>query len=134
MTKHIRIIDKFYYWAFRIPENGNFTEIDNICTATCNLLTPLSATAPESTTTLTQASFNQTWITNQTQVAWDISKKVGANLGFRYSDQVFKHFNDFLPGDEDYFAIHGYTELFGFWARPIHAPAAELQSGVHQLR
>jgi hypothetical protein len=121
VTKHIRIIDKFYYWAFRIPENANFTEIDNVCTATCNLLTPLSATAPEATTTLTQASFNQTWITNQTQVAWDISKKVGANVGFRYSDQVFKHFNDFLPGDEDYFAIHGYTELFGFWARPIHA-------------
>ena len=121
VTKHIRIIDKFYYWAFRIPENGNFTEIDSVCTATCNLLTPLSATAPEATTTLTQASFNQSWITNQTQVAWDISKKVGANLGFRYSDQVFKHFNDFLPGDEDYFAIHGYTELFGFWARPIHA-------------
>jgi len=121
VTKHIRIIDKFYYWAFRIPENANFTEIDSVCTATCNLLTPLSATAPESTTTLTQASFNQTWITNQTQVAWDISKKVGANVGFRYSDQVFKHFNDFLPGDEDYFAIHGYTELFGFWARPIHA-------------
>jgi len=121
VTKHIRIIDKFYYWAFRIPENGNFTEIDSVCTATCNLLTPLSATAPETSNTLTQASFNQTWITNQTQVAWDISKKVGTNLGFRYSDQVFKHFNDFLPGDEDYFAIHGYTELFGFWARPIHA-------------
>ena len=121
VTKHIRIIDKFYYWAFRIPENGNFTEIDSVCTATCNLLTPLSATAPETSNTLTQASFNQTWITNQTQVAWDISKKVGANLGFRYSDQVFKHFNDFLPGDEDYFAIHGYTDLFGFWARPIHA-------------
>jgi hypothetical protein len=119
VTKHIRIIEKFYYWAFRIPENGNFTEIDSICTATCNLLTPLSATAPEATNTLTQSSFNQTWITNQTQVAWDISKKVGANLGFRYSDQVFKHFNDFLPGDEDYFAIHGYTELFGIWARPI---------------
>jgi hypothetical protein len=121
VTKHIRIIDKFYYWAFRIPENGNFTEIDSVCTATCNLLTPLSATAPETSNTLTQASFNQTWITNQTQVAWDISKKIGVNLGFRYSDQVFKHFNDFLPGDEDYFAIHGYTELFGFWARPIHA-------------
>ena len=121
VTKHIRIIDKFYYWAFRIPENGNFTETDSVCTAACNLLTPLSATAPAATSTLTQASFNQTWITNQTQVAWDISKKVGANLGFRYSDQVFKHFNDFLPGDEDYFAIHGYTELFGFWARPIHA-------------
>jgi hypothetical protein len=25
-----------------------------------------------------------------------------------------------LPGDEDYSAIHGYTEVFGVWARPIH--------------
>ena len=59
VTKHIRIIDKFYYWAFRIPENGNFTEIDSICTAACNLLTPLSATAAAATSTLTQSSFDE---------------------------------------------------------------------------
>ena len=48
-------------------------------------------------------------------------EKSRGQLGFRYSDQVFKHFNDFVPDGEDYFAVHGYTEMFGFWARPIHA-------------
>ncbi len=121
LTKHVRLIEKFYFWAYRIPENANFTEVDSVCTGTCNLLTPLSATAPATTNTLTQASFNQTWKTNQTELAWDISKKVGARIGFRYGDQVFDHFNDFLPGDEDHIVVHGYTALVGFWAKPIHA-------------
>jgi len=120
-TEHLRLIEKFYFWAFRIPENANFTEVDSVCTGACTLLTPLSAAAPATTNTLTQSSFNQTWKTNQTEVAWDVSKKMGASLGFRYSDQVFNHFNDFLPGDEDHFVVHGYTPLLGFWARPSHA-------------
>ncbi len=75
LTTHLRLIEKFYFWAFRIPQNGNFTEIDSVCTGLCTLLTPLSATAPATATTLTLASFNQTWKRNQTEVAWDISKK-----------------------------------------------------------
>ena len=125
LNQHLRLIDKFYFWAYRIPENGNFTEVDSDCPVTtpptpCTLLTPLSATAPTTTNTLTQASFNQTWYRDETDLAWDISKKMGARIGFRYGDQIFNHFNDFLPGDEDHFAIHGYTELLGFWARPSH--------------
>jgi hypothetical protein len=121
LTKHLRLIEKFYFWAYRIPQNGNFTEIDSVCTGACTLLTPLSATAPATTNTLTQSSFNQTWKRNQTELAWDISKKVGARIGFRYGDRVFNHFNDFLPGDEDHFVVDEYTALLGFWARPIHA-------------
>jgi len=121
LTKHLRLIEKFYFWAFRIPGNANFTEVDSVCTGMCTLLTPLSATAPAMTNTLTQSSFNQTWKKNQTEVAWDISKKVGTHIGFRYGDQVFNHFNDFLPGDEDHFVVHEYTALLGFWARPTHA-------------
>ena len=80
LTKHLRLIDKFYFWAFRIPQNGNFSEVDNDCInpAACTLLTPLSATAPTTTPTLTQSSFNQSLKRNQTELAWDISKKVGA--------------------------------------------------------
>ena len=29
LTQHLRLIEKFYFWAYRIPENGNFTETDN---------------------------------------------------------------------------------------------------------
>jgi hypothetical protein len=121
LTKHVRLIEKFYFWAYRIPENGNFTEVDSVCTGACTLLTPLSATEPATTPTSTQSSFNQTWKRNQTEVAWDISKKVGARIGYRYGDRVFDHFNDFLPGDEDHFVVHEHTALLGFWARPIHA-------------
>jgi hypothetical protein len=120
LTQHLRLIEKFYLWAYRIPENANFTEVDSNCTGICTLLTPLNATAPATTNTLTQSSFNQTWKRSQTEVAWDISKKMGANVGFRYGDQIFNHFNDFLPGDEDHFVVHGYTEVLGFWARPSH--------------
>src|ERR1700691_842917 len=123
LAKHLRLIEKFYFWAYRIPENGNFSEVDNDCinTKTCTLLTPLSATAPMIVPTLQTASFNQTWTRNQTELAWDISKKAGAHIGYRYGDRDFNHFNDFLPGDLDHFVGLEKTALFGFWARPSHA-------------
>jgi hypothetical protein len=125
LTKHLRLMEKFYFWAYRIPENANFTEIDSDCPTTvpptpCTLLTPLSATTPSTTDTLTQSSFNQAWKKNQTELAWDISKKIGARIGYRYGDRVFDHFNDFLPGDEDHFVVHENTALLGVWARPSH--------------
>lgn len=119
LTQHLRLIEKFNFWAYRIPENGNFTEIDSVCNGACTLLTPLGATTPAATPTLTQASFNQNWKRNQTEVAWDISKKVGTRIGYRYGDRVFDHFKDFLPGDENRLVVHEHTALFGFWARPI---------------
>jgi hypothetical protein len=123
LTKHLRLIEKFYFWAYRIPENGNFSEVDNDCvnTKACTLLTPLSATVPTTVPTLQQASFNQTWIRNQTELAWDISKKVGARIGYRYGDRKFNHFLDYLPGDVDHFVGLEQTALFGLWARPTHA-------------
>jgi hypothetical protein len=123
LAKHLRLIEKFYFWAYRIPENGNFSEVDNDCInpKACTLLTPLSATAPTIVPTLQTASFNQTWTRNQTELAWDISKKAGARIGYRYGDREFNHFNDFLPGDEDHFVGLEKTALFGLWARPTHA-------------
>jgi len=123
LTKHLRLIEKFYFWAYRIPENGNFSEVDSDCinTKACTLLTPLSATAPTIVPTLQTASFNQTWTRNQAELAWDISKKVGARIGYRYGDRDFNHFNDFLPGDLDHFVGLEKTALLGFWARPTHA-------------
>jgi hypothetical protein len=126
LTKHLRLIEKFYFWAYRIPQNANLTEVDNNCPTTtpptpCTLLTPLSATAPAPTNTLTQSSFNQTWKRSQTEVAWDISKRVGVRIGFRYADRVFDHFLDLLTDDEDHIVVHEYTALLGFWARPSRA-------------
>jgi hypothetical protein len=123
LTKHLRVIEKFYYWAYRIPQNGNFSEVDSDCpTGTpCTLLTPLSATTPTTVPTATLSSFNQTWMRNQTELAWDISKKAGARIGYRYGDREFNHFNDYLPGGLDHFVGLEKTALLGFWARPTHA-------------
>jgi hypothetical protein len=123
LTQHLRLIEKFYFWAYRIPQNGDFSEIDDDCInpKACTLLTPLSATAPTPVPTLQTASFNQTWTRNQTELAWDFSKKAGARIGYRYGDRDFNHFNDFLPGDLDHFVGLEKTALLGFWARPTHA-------------
>ncbi len=64
LTQRLRLIEKFYFWAYRIPENGNFNELDYSCAAPpCTLLnTPL--TTPEvagGTPTLAASSFNQAW-------------------------------------------------------------------------
>jgi hypothetical protein len=123
LTQHLRLIEKFYYWAYRIPQNGNFSEVDSDCTvhATCSLLTALSATTQTTTPTTTLSSFNQTWKRNQTELAWDISKKIGARIGYRYGDREFNHFIDYLPGDVDHFVGLEKTALLGLWARPTHA-------------
>jgi hypothetical protein len=120
LTQHLRLIEKFYFWAYRIPQNGNLNELDYSCAAPpCTLLnTPL--TTPVATPTSTQSSFNQTWTRNQTELAWDFSKKAGARIGYRYGDRDFNHFNDFLPGDEDHFVGLEKTALLGIWARPTH--------------
>src|ERR1017187_9207374 len=122
LTKHLRLIEKFYFWAYRIPQNGNFSESDSDCInpKACTLLTSLSATAPTIVPTLQQASFNQTWTRNQVELAWDISKKTGARIGYRYGDREFNHFNDFLTGGEDHFVGLEKTALLGLWARPTH--------------
>jgi len=125
LSKHFRLINKFYFWAYRIPENVSFTEVDDnvpggppCLPPACTLLVPLSSTVPSTSNTLTQSSFNQTWTRNQTELAWDISSKLGARIGYRYGDQRFDHFLDFA-GDEDHFVVLEQTALFGVWARPI---------------
>ena len=124
LTPHLRLIEKFHFWAYRIPENGNFNELDYSCaTPPCTLLsTPLTTPiVAGGTPTQIQSSLNQTWTRNQTELAWDVSKKMGARIGYRYGDREFNHFNDYLPGDEDHFVVLEKTALLGFWARPTHA-------------
>ena len=123
LTQHLRLIEKFYFWAYRIPENGNFNEVDINCAVPALHAADTADRdhARRRSPTVTQSSFNQTWKRNQTELAWDISKKAGARIGFRYGDQDFNHFNDYLPGDEDHFVGLENTALFGLWARPTHA-------------
>jgi len=134
LTPHLRLIEKLYFWAYRIPQDGNFSEVDSDCTAAlitaknCNLLTPLTSTVPTTTPTLAVSSFNQSWKRSQTELAWDISRKAGARIGYRYGDRAFDLFNNFAGGEtfnafstttgENHFVVLEQTALLGLWARP----------------
>jgi hypothetical protein len=128
LTKNLRLIDNFYYWAYRTPQNANFTENDwninltgSCAPPLCSLLVPISATTQTTTITPTQTSFNQTLKRNQAELLWDVSKKLGVHAGYRYGNRNFEHFLDFATGDVDNITINEHTALFGFWARPTHA-------------
>src|ERR1700692_3024805 len=121
LTQHLRLIEKFYFWAYRIPQNGNFNELDYSCALPpCTLLSTAltTPTTPGGPPPISQSSFNQTWTRNQTELAWDLSKKAGARIGYRYGDREFNHFLDYLPGDVDHFVRLDKTLLLGFWSRP----------------
>ena len=126
LSEHIRLVDTFRFWGYRIPERFNSAETDWTCadTTTCSLLTPLSATAQSVTTTADQLSFNQSWKRNQTDLVWDASKYFGGRIGFRYGDKIFHQILDFTTGDQDRIVVHEYTPLLALWARP--APGLRL--------
>jgi len=120
LSEHVRLVNTFRFWSYRIPERFNSTESDLTCTdtTTCSLLTPLSATTQSATNTADQLSFNQSWKRNQLDLVWDGSKLFGARIGFRYGDKVFHQILDFTTGDEDRIVVHEYTPLLALWARP----------------
>jgi hypothetical protein len=121
LSEHVRLVDTFRFWAFRIPESFNASTTDWECSSpTCSLLTPISATTPSAPEiTSDQMSFNQNWIKNETDLVWDFSKYLGGRVGFRYGDQDFLHILDFATGDEDHIIVHQYTPVASLWAKPV---------------
>lgn len=119
LTKHLRFVDTFRFWDYRIPERAFFSEQDWTCTG-CNLLTPISGTttAGPIPDVANEMSFNQDWKRNESDLVWE-SKHIGGRIGFRYGDKMFHHVIDFATGDEDRIEVHEYTPLIGIWARPM---------------
>lgn len=121
LTQHLHLVDTFRLWSYRIPERAFLSEQDWTCTgSSCNVLTPISSTTAGQLlpATTDQLSFNQEWKRNESDLVWE-TKRVGVRLGFRYGDKLFRHVLDFATGDEDRIAVHEYTPVFAFWARPM---------------
>jgi hypothetical protein len=118
-TKHVRLVDIFRFWAYRIPQTFTSTETDWACTppSICTLLTPISATTPTTTVTPDQLSFNQNWKKNESDLVWEW-KHVGGSIGFRYGDQLFYDV-DYISAAQDRVLVNEYTPVAGFWARPM---------------
>jgi opacity protein-like surface antigen len=120
LFEHLRLVNTFRFWSYRIPERFASLETDWGCTvsSSCTLITPINGgTVISVTPTLDQLSFNQNWKRNETSLVWD-AKHLGARVGFRYGDKAFHHVLDFITGDEDRVTVHEYTPLVGFWAKP----------------
>jgi hypothetical protein len=119
LTNHLRFVDTFRFWDYRIPEKADFSEQDWTCSG-CNLLTPISGTTTAGSipTTADQLSFNQDWKRNESDLVWE-TKHVGGRIGFRYGDKLFHRILNFTTGDEDRIEVHEYTPIFAFWARPM---------------
>jgi len=121
LSEHLRIVDTFRFWDYRIPESFSSIETDWTCinTATCSLLTPIGNTTQSVTDTSSELSFNQSWKRNEIDFVWDASKHFGGRIGFRYGNKVFHHILDFTTGDEDRVVIHEYTPVIALWAKPM---------------
>ena len=121
LFEHLRLVDTFRFWSFRIPESFSSATTDWTCPSsiTCTLLVPISSTTASMTNAVDVKSFNQNLTMNQADLVWDGSKHFGGSIGFRYGDQNFLHVNDFATGDEDRFMVHQYTALARFWAKPM---------------
>lgn len=107
LSEHFRIVDTFRFWSYRIPESFSSTETDWTCinTATCSLLSPISATTPSATDTSDQLSFNQSWKRNETDFVWDASKHFGGRIRVQIWRQGFslhRGLHDGRPGPSDH--------------------------------
>jgi hypothetical protein len=125
---HLRLVDTFYFWGYRIPSSFDATEVANVIPGSgtcappaCSLLTPLTATTATTTETIDEFSFNQSWKRNQIELLWDVTKHFGARIGYRYGSRELTHVLSFEEADVDDVIIHEHTLLFGVWARPSTA-------------
>jgi hypothetical protein len=122
INPHLRVVDTFRFWSYRIPESFNSVETDWECidSGTCSLLTPINGGTTASATPASNfLSFNQNWKRNQVDLVWDASKHFGGHIGFRYGSKEFFHVVDFATGDEDRVVVEEYTPLIGLWAKPL---------------
>jgi hypothetical protein len=125
LTKHLRLVDTFRFWAYRTPESFDSTDTQWIVPGSgscappsCSLLTSISGITPTATNALDQRSFNQSWKRNQVDLVWDASKHWGGRIGFRYGDRDFHQVLDFTTGDQERVVTHEYTPLLAVWAKP----------------
>jgi hypothetical protein len=122
INAHLRLVDTFRFWSYRIPESFNSVETDWTCidSATCSPLTPINGGTTAAATPVSNfLSLNQNWKRNQVDLVWDASKHFGGHIGFRYGDKEFHHVVDFATADEDRVVVNEYTALVGIWARPM---------------
>lgn len=125
LSRHLRLVDTFRFWAYRIPQSFTSTETDWVIPGSgscappaCSLLVPLTGTTQKVTVAPDAHSINQDWKRNEMDLVWDASKRFGGRIGFRYGTRLSDHILDFTTGNEDRIEVNEYTPVVGVWVKP----------------
>lgn len=122
VTHHLRIIDQFRFYNFRIPSFWNST-LKTWMGASA--LDPVGPTPDSVDNTLFSRFLGENTKSNEIRLAYDFNRHVGGTAGFRYRRTTYTHMdelNDVTSGDietgQDIADVHFYTALVGLWLRP----------------
>jgi hypothetical protein len=125
LTKRLRLINQFRFYAFRIPSDWN------------SFLSTWSGDSAFSTLGSTPDGVDNTFFTrllkentksNETDLEYEFSKSVGVRVGYRLPRSTYSHIGlnqDLKTGDEDtdldIVEVNSHTAIGGVWFRPTSA-------------
>lgn len=129
ITDRLRLNETFHFMNWRNPSFFQSATIEfTVPTgSTVNILFPFGSTQQVRDDVLYGAFLQVDQKTNQIDLEYDISDRMGARIGHRYSTKLTRHaVNDFdlatgdpITDDNFFVPTHTHTGLVGFWARPI---------------
>jgi hypothetical protein len=122
ITNKLRVSDRFRFYNFRIPSGWNST---TQTWAGTSALDPVGPTPDAVDNTLFMRFLGENTKSNEFEVEYDFSKRVGARAGYRFQSSLYRHIgenNDLSTGDiendSDIVPVNFHTALFGLWTRP----------------
>ena len=124
LTRRLRLVNQFRFYAFRIPSTWN--SFLSTWTGT-SALSPIGSTPDSIDNTLFIRFLGENTKTNETDLEYDLTKRVGVRVGYRYQHSLYHHtdeLNDLTSGDiesgDDLVEVNSHTALAGIWLRPVH--------------
>lgn len=122
VTKNLRISDRFHFYNFRIPSMWNSLTQTWLGTSA---LSPVGPTPDAVDNTLFTRFLAENTKSNEFDVEYDFSPKLGGRVGYRFQSSLYRHIgenSDLATGDVendlDIVPVNFHTALFGIWARP----------------
>lgn len=123
LTKRLRLVNQFRFYAFRIPSSWNsfFSTWSGD-----SAFSPVGPTPDSVDNTFFTRLLKENTKSNETDVEYDLSKSVGVRLGYRFARSTYSHLGlnqDLTTGDEeideDIVEVNSYTAIGGVWFRPV---------------
>lgn len=123
LSKRLRVTNQFRFYAFRIPSDWN--SVLSTWSGT-SALSPVGTTPDAVDNTFFTRFLGENTKSNQTDLEYELSKRVGVRVGYRFRRSTYSHLGanqDLTTGDvetdEDIVEVNSHTAIGGVWLRPI---------------